>query len=54
MSIELLFWLVFVIGLLFSLYTNRAAIVPWLTNTLVFWLLFALLGWKVFGPVIHA
>jgi len=53
MSIGLLFWVIMVIGLLFGLYTNRTAPMPWVSNSLVLWVLLALLGWSVFGPAIH-
>ncbi len=53
MSIGLLFWVIMVIGLLFGFYTNRTAPGPWLSNSLVLWVLLALLGWAVFGPALH-
>jgi hypothetical protein len=53
-NIGLLFWIIMIVGLLFGLYTNRAAPVPWLSNNLVLWVLLALLGWKVFGPALHS
>jgi hypothetical protein len=53
MSIGLLFWVIMVIGLLFGFYTNRATPMVWIGNSLVLWVLLALLGWAVFGPAIH-
>jgi hypothetical protein len=42
-----------VIALLFGGYTNRATIGTWALNNLALWVLLALLGWKVFGPIVH-
>jgi len=53
MTLGLLFWVIMIIGLLFGLYTNRATPLPWVSNSLVLWILLALLGWQVFGPAIH-
>ena len=53
MSIGLLFWVIMLIGLIFGLYTNRANTFVWASNSLVLWILLALLGWAVFGPAIH-
>jgi hypothetical protein len=53
MSIGIWFWVIMVIGLLFGLYTNRAAPIPWVSNSLVLWILLALLGWAVFGAAVH-
>jgi hypothetical protein len=52
-SIGLLFWVIMIIGLLFGIYTNRAAPLPWVSNSLVLWILLALLGWAVFGAAVH-
>jgi hypothetical protein len=53
MSIGLLFWVIMVVGLLFGLYTNRTALMPWVSNGLVLWVLLALLGWATFGAAVH-
>ena len=53
MSIGLLFWIIMVVGLLFGIYTNRANAFIWASNSLVLWVLLALLGWAVFGAAIH-
>jgi hypothetical protein len=53
MSIGLLFWIIMVVGLLFGIYTNRATALVWASNSLVLWVLLALLGWAVFGAAIH-
>jgi hypothetical protein len=53
MSIGLLFWVIMIVGLLFSCYTNRASAMIWIGNDLVLWVLLALLGWATFGAAIH-
>ena len=53
MTIGLLFWIIMVVGLLFGLYTNRTSPIVWASNSLVLWILLALLGWQVFGPALH-
>ncbi len=55
MTIQLLFWVIFVVSLLFGGYSNRAGekFGAWLRNDLIFWILIGLLGWQVFGPAIH-
>ena len=53
MSIGLLFGVIMIIGLLFGLYSNRANPMPWVSNSLVLWILLALLGWAVFGAAVH-
>jgi len=52
-SIGLLFWIIMIIGLIFGFYTNRASPMPWVSNSLIIWILLALLGWAVFGAAIH-
>lgn len=41
------------VGLLFGAYQNRSTPLVWASNSLVLWVLLALLGWEVFGPAIH-
>ena len=53
MSIALLFWIIMIVGLLFGFFTNRANPMIWISNSLVIWVLLALLGWAVFGAAIH-
>lgn len=53
MSIALLFWIIMLVGLLFGAYTNRTAPLAWASNSLVLWVLLALLGWAVFGAAVH-
>lgn len=57
MSIEVLFWVLMLLWLVFGLWREYEAGKPYpyirgVGNLLVFVLL-ALLGWKVFGPAIH-
>jgi hypothetical protein len=51
MTIGFLFWLLFILGILFSGYTYRGALgtpLVWGGNLLL-WILLFLLGWRVFG-----
>jgi len=42
-----------IIGFLFGLYSGRATPMVWVSNSLVLWILLALLGWAVFGAAVH-
>jgi sugar phosphate permease len=53
MSIGLLFWVIMVISLLFGLWSNWPAGAKPIGSFLIVWILFALLGWQVFGPALH-
>jgi len=56
MSISLLFWILYLIALVFSLWTNWPANGPAfrpLGGPLLVFVLIGLLGWKVFGAAIH-
>jgi len=53
MSIGLLFWVIMIVGLLFGLFMHRTTPMAWVSDSLVVWVLLALLGWAVFGPAIH-
>ncbi len=53
MSIGLLFWVIMIIGFLFGIYSNRTNPMVWAGNSLVLWILLALLGWAVFGAAVH-
>ncbi len=55
MTIQLLFWVLYVVSLLFGGYSNRAEdrFKNWLRGDLVFWVLIGILGWAQFGPAIH-
>lgn len=56
MSIALLFWVLMILALLFSFFSNwplsGSNARPFGMSLLV-WLLLALLGWQVFGAAIH-
>jgi len=56
MSIGLLFWILMLIWLVFGFawYRNGAGwAYGWYGNTLLLFILFLLLGWKVFGQPLH-
>lgn len=52
MSLGLAFWITMLLWLLFGLYINRTNW-PVIGGNLLLFLLFLLLGWKVFGPPLH-
>lgn len=56
MPLGILFWVIYVIAILFGLWSNYVANdVTWFRRAgayLVLWLLVGMLGWSVFGPVI--
>lgn len=52
MSLALLFWILYIIALVFSLYQNRAAFPAWAGGSLVQFILIGVLGWAVFGAAI--
>ncbi len=41
------------IGILLGGYTNRTNLKGWAVSSLIEWVLFAILGWQVFGAAIH-
>jgi hypothetical protein len=57
MSIGLIFWIIMLIWLLFALAWNFnwAGVSPHgpLGNSLLLFVLFLLIGWRVFGPPVH-
>lgn len=54
MSIGLLFWILMICWIALGVWTNRAAGWNWgLGAPLLEFVLFALLGWHVFGPMVH-
>jgi len=53
MAIGLIFWVLMLLWLVLGVYTNRANIAAWAPNGLLIFILFALLGWAVFGPAVH-
>jgi membrane protein YdbS with pleckstrin-like domain len=56
MPLGILFWVVYVIAILFGVWSNYEAAQPlWFKRAgayLVLWLLVGFLGWQVFGPVV--
>lgn len=54
MSFELLFWGLMIFWLLFMFMWHTSGWVwgMW-GNSLLLWVLLALLGWKVYGPMLH-
>ncbi len=42
-----------IVWLLFGAYQHKAALVNWIGDSLVLWVLLAILGWQVFGAAIH-
>jgi uncharacterized membrane protein YhdT len=53
MSIGLLFWIVFIIAVLFSGYHGRTGWPGWFGGAFIYFILIFLLGWGIFGFVIH-
>lgn len=56
MTIGLAFWVIMLVGLIFGFATWRGAIAGsygWYGNSLLVFVLFLLLGWKVFGAPLH-
>jgi hypothetical protein len=57
MSIGLLFWLLMVLWLVFGWFYNSSpgtfGSYGWAGSSLLLFILLALLGWHVFGPVLH-
>lgn len=55
MQIGLIFWIIMLLWLIFGIAVNRnmipGAYVGW-ANSILLFILFVLLGWKVFGPAI--
>jgi len=57
MTLALLFWILMLLWLVFGFWTNWPATgaAPWpLGSHIVLWVLIAILGWRVFGPALHA
>lgn len=53
MSLNLVFWVIYVLALVFSLYSNRTNWPGWAGAGLLYFILLGLLGWAVFGAVVH-
>jgi hypothetical protein len=56
MPLGILFWVVYVIAILFGVWSNYDAAQPlWYKGAgayVILWLLVGFLGWQVFGPVV--
>jgi hypothetical protein len=57
MSIGVLFWVLMILWLLFGFFYNtspsRFGPYGWAGNSLLLFILMALLGWEIFGPALH-
>ena len=57
MPLGILFWVIYVIAILFGFWANYTPGQPWpfrqFGSYLVMWVLIGILGWQVFGPVVH-
>ncbi len=56
MSVGLLFWVLYLVALVFGMWSNWPASGPAfrpIGGTLLFFVLIGLLGWKVFGAAVH-
>jgi hypothetical protein len=57
MPLGILFWVLYVVAFLFGFWSNYEANQPlWIKRAgtyLVLWILVGVLGWEVFGPVVH-
>ena len=53
MSIALVFWILILLGLVLGGITNKTTLGTYISNNLIIWVLFALLGWAVFGAAVH-
>jgi ABC-type polysaccharide/polyol phosphate export permease len=57
MSLQLLFWMIYIIAIVFGFWSSYEAGQPlWYRRAgayMVLWLLVGILGWEVFGAAIH-
>ncbi len=53
MTISLLFWVLYILAIVFSAYSNRASWPGWVGGGLLYFVLIGLLGWAVFGAAVH-
>jgi len=56
MNLSLLFWVIYIISLIFGVWTNwppEANKAKPLGLSLIIFILIGLLGWQVFGPAVH-
>lgn len=52
MGIGLLFWILMIVWLLFGGYRRRDDLGTWASDSLLLWVVIALLGWATFGGLI--
>jgi len=52
MGIGLLFWILMIVWLLFGGYRRRDDLGVWASDSLLLWVVIALLGWATFGGLI--
>ncbi len=53
MNLSLLFWVLYIVAIVFGLYTNRANFPAWAGGSLLNFVLIGILGWAVFGAAVH-
>ena len=53
MSLAILFWVVYLVALLLSVYLNRNGLPGWAGSGLVAFILIGILGYAVFGAAVH-
>ena len=57
MPLGILFWVIYVVCIIFGIWSNYEQNQPlWFKRAgayFVLWLLVGMLGWEVFGPVVH-
>jgi hypothetical protein len=56
MPLNLLFWVIYILALIISLWGYYVPNTPWYRGfggAFVLWLLVGILGWRVFGPAIR-
>ena len=57
MQIGILFWVIMIIWFLFGLYSNRSDFIggnyQYVGGNLILFVLLALIGWQVFGPLLR-
>ena len=51
-SIGMLFWILMIVWLLFGGYRRRDDLGTWASDSLLLWVVIALLGWATFGGLI--
>ena len=52
MSLAIWFWIIYVVSLLFSGYTQRAELGKWALGNIVLWVLIGILGYAEFGSAV--